>query len=309
MLTRYLVAVAATFSIATPSIAQLPKKIPLDPHTRIEDKIYSRKDGVALTMDIFVPEKKRNGAGVIMCISARYESGKPMLDKMLDYATGAFLNRGYVVFMVTHGSQPRFTVPEIEEDIHRAVRFIKANAKSFKVDPNRLGITGASSGGQLCLMIGCASKGGNPQSSDSVERESSSVAAVACVFPVTDFRAFEKTPPDGFDPTVLFPYREIDPSTRKYEIVSSKRRYEIGVACSPLLCVRKDKNVAPTLIVHGDADELVPIKQSRDLDAAFKECGATCELVEVPGMGHSVFEALHQLPKLADWFDKQLIKK
>ena len=48
--------------------------------------------------------------------------------------------RGYVVFAVLHSSQPKYSVPEIVEDMHRAVRFIKASAKKYDVNPDKLGI-------------------------------------------------------------------------------------------------------------------------------------------------------------------------
>jgi acetyl esterase/lipase len=309
MLGRCFISLTVILGFAAPSPAQnkFPRKVGLQPHTRHTDVIYHRKDGVALTMDVFVPKAEPNGAGVIMCISAEYRSSKEMLDGMIDYTTGVFLNRGYVVFMVCHGSQPRYTVPEIEKDIHRAVRFIKAHAKEYQVDPGRLGITGASSGGQLSLMMGCAGRVGNPESDDPVERESSRVAAVACVFPVTDFRPFDKNPPKGFKPDVLFPFRELDETTNEYLLVTPKRRYDIGVLCSPVLCVSKDS--APTLVIHGIEDRLVPVKQSQDLAAAFQKCGAKCELILVKGMGHTVGEALSHLPTLADWFDKHLRDK
>jgi acetyl esterase/lipase len=311
MLGRCLVAFTVVFASTSPALTQrlpgFPKKVALKAHTRHKDVIYHRKDGVALTMDVFAPKEKPNGAGVIVCISAEYRSSKEMLDGMVDYATGVFLNRGYVVFMVCHGSQPRYTVPEIETDIHRAVRFVKANAKEYQVDPKRLGITGASSGGQLSLMMGCACKDGNPKSVDPVERESSRVAAVACIFPVADFRPFDKNPPDGFKPDELFPFRELDEKTKQYSLVTPERRFAIGETCSPLLCVSKDS--APTLVIHGIEDKLVPIKQSRDLAAAFQKCGAKCDLLQVKGMGHSVHEALPHVPKLADWFDKHLSEK
>ncbi|HMF15013.1 MAG TPA: hypothetical protein VKE94_22005, partial [Gemmataceae bacterium] len=65
-----------------------------------------------------------------------------------------FLEHGYTVFLVCHGSQPKFTVSEIVADIHRSVRFIRVHAKDYGVDPDRLGITGVSSGGFLALTIG-----------------------------------------------------------------------------------------------------------------------------------------------------------
>jgi acetyl esterase/lipase len=306
---RYLFAVAAAFSIGSPCAAQFPTKTPLDPHVRSEDVIYGRKDGVALTMDVYSPKKNPNGAGVILCVSAEYRSGKEMLNLFREYTAGAFLNRGYVVFLVMHGSQPRFTVPEIVGQMHRAVRFIKANAKGYGVDPKRLGITGASSGGHLSLMMGCAGRGGAPDDEDEVDKQSSKVAAVACIFPVTDFLEYdkEKLPAKWERFRALFDVREMDRKTNRLERITPEMRTQLGREYSPLHCFKQD--AAPTFIVHGDADELVPIRQSRELNVALKKCGALCELVEVKGMGHTIPEALTHLPRLADWIDKQLVQK
>ena len=269
--------------------------------------IYGRKDGIALTMDVFTPKEKPNGRGVIICVSMKFQSSKEMLKYFHPGSTSEFLKRGYVVFAVVHGSQPKFTVPEIVDDMHRAVRFIKHNAKKYGIDPNRLGIAGGSAGGHLSLMMGCAGKPGDPAATDPIERESSKVAAVACLFPPTDFRAFESAPPPGFDPTVMFPFRELDPKSAKLVTVTPERRREIGTACSPLHCAKGD--AAPTLIIHGDQDKLVPLQQSEALIARLKECNVTCDLIVKKGKGHFWFDIGNDLSTLADWFDKHLREK
>ncbi len=68
--------------------------------------------------------------------------------------------KGSYVFAVVHGSQPKFTIPEILEDMHRAVRYIRARAAAYKRDPDRIGITGGSADGHLSLMQGTA---GDPE--------------------------------------------------------------------------------------------------------------------------------------------------
>src|ERR1044071_8156351 len=132
-------------------------------HTRIGDVVYGRKDGTALTMDVFVPKKNANGAAVIWVISGGWFSSHAGIS-----AAGAepFLERGYTVFAVVHGSQPRYTIPEILFDMHRSVRFIRANAKQYKIDPDRIGITGGSAGGHLSLMQGTAGNLGDEKSKD-----------------------------------------------------------------------------------------------------------------------------------------------
>ena len=102
------------------------------------------------------------------------------------------LKRGYTVFAVVHGSQPRYTIPEIVADMNRAVRFIRYHAADYHIDPDRIGITGGSAGGHLSLMQGTAGDKGNPDAKDPIDRTSSRVQAVACFFPPTDFLNYGK---------------------------------------------------------------------------------------------------------------------
>jgi acetyl esterase/lipase len=109
--------------------------------TRTEDVIYGRKFGTALTLDVLQPAKP-NGASVIFMVSGGWFSSHESINPGL---VKPFLDRGYTVFAVVHGSQPKFIVTEITQDIHRAVRFIRHNAAHYNVDPNKFGIAGARS--------------------------------------------------------------------------------------------------------------------------------------------------------------------
>ncbi len=75
-------------------------------------------------------------------------------------------------------------------DLSRAVRFIRANAAKYGVDPMKLGVTGGSAGGHLSLMLATRGGDGNPNAADPVDRESSAVQAVACFYPPTDYKPF-----------------------------------------------------------------------------------------------------------------------
>jgi acetyl esterase/lipase len=277
---------------------------------RKEDVIYGRKFGMALTMDVFVPKAKKNGAGVIFCVSggffsARQSERPPIYDE--------FLRRGYVVYAVVHGSQPRFTIPEILDDMNRAVRFIRHTAKDYGVDPNHLGIAGASAGGHLSLMQGCAPREGNAKSKDAIEQESSRVAAVACFFPPTDFLNYGKLGVEAIGNGVLkdfkapFDFVELDPVTRAYFVIPEQaKRREIARKISPVYHV-SDKS-APTLIIHGDADKLVPIQQAELIIEKLKAANVPCELVVRPKADHGWPGLDKDFALLADWFDKHLAK-
>src|SRR5439155_26981597 len=109
--------------------------------TRTRDVIYGRKAGLALTLDVFTPRQHANGLGVIWVVSGGWFSRPEMIQPGF---IAVLLKRGYTVFAVVHGSQPKFTIPEILEDMNRAVRFIRLHAHDYHVDPDRLGIMGAS---------------------------------------------------------------------------------------------------------------------------------------------------------------------
>jgi acetyl esterase/lipase len=304
MLSRCFAAAIATVVLSAPLYAQEPT------FTRSEDVIYGRKFGLALTMDVFTPKEKANGRGVVFCVSGGWFSSKESIN--LSFIK-EFLDRGYVVFAVVHGSQPKFTIPEVLEDMHRAVRFIHYNAKKYNVDPDKLGIAGGSAGGHLSLMQGTAFKAGDPKASDPINRESSRVAAVACFFPPTDFLNYGKEGELALGNGTLsgfkapFDFHELDTKTRAcVEITDQAKRKEIAKQISPVYHVTKDS--APALIVHGDADKLVPIQQAELICAKYKEAGVPCELMVKPGAGHGWAGMDKDIKYLADWFDKHLTK-
>jgi acetyl esterase/lipase len=279
-------------------------------YTRQEDVVYGRKDGMALTMDVFKPTGKANGAAVIWVVSGGYFSSHEAINPGF---VSVFLNRGYTVFAVVHGSQPRYTIPDAVADLNRSVRYIRYHAKDFGIDPNRIGITGGSAGGHLSLMQGTAGDPGNPKAKDPVERTSSRVEAVACFFPPTDFLNYGKPGNVALGTGILkdfpapFEFREFNPKKKCFvPITDEKRMLQIGRQISPVNHVSPDD--PPTLIFHGDADKLVPIQQAELIMKKFKEAGVPAELKIKKGAGHGWLTLPLDMPTIADWFDKYLAK-
>ncbi len=284
---------------------------PIPSYTRQEDVIYGRKYGTALTMDVFTPKRNVNGAAVVFAVSGGWFSDHRAINVG---AIAEFLRRGYTVFAVVHGSQPRFTIPEAVEDMHRAVRYIRAHAADFHIDPDRIGIAGGSAGGHLSLMQGTTGKPGESLSSDPVERASSKVQAVACFFPPTDFLNYGEKGKVALGRGVLeafkapFDFLELDQITHSFNLILDEtRRREIGKQISPFYHISKD--TAPTLIVHGDKDKLVPIQQAEIFIAKLKEAGVPAELVVKKGAAHGWPRMDRDITILGDWFDKYLLQK
>lgn len=278
---------------------------------RVSDVVYGRKFGVALTMDVFKPKKNANGLGLIDVISGGWYSGHEGINERW---VAPFVKRGYTVFTVVHGSQPKFTIPEILEDMNRAVRYIRFHAKDYQIDPERIGIFGGSAGGHLSLMQGCAGSLGNPKATDPVDRMSSRVAAVACFFPPTDFLNYGKTGENAIGRGVLkdfkapFLFVQFNPSTRSFEPITDEAKIaSIGKEISPVTHATADD--PPVLIVHGDADKLVPIQQAEVLIEKLKKAGAEAKLVVKPGASHGWADIEKDLDQFADWFDAKLKAK
>jgi acetyl esterase/lipase len=275
-----------------------------------EDVIYGRKHGMALTMDVFTP-KKANGAAVILVMSGGWFSAH---DWIKPAEADEFLKRGYTVFAVVHGSQPKFAIPEILEDMHRAVRYIRHHATDYHIDPNRIGINGGSAGGHLALMQGTAGAEGDPKAKDPVDRVSSRVQAVACFFPPTDFLNYGAKGKEALGRGTLagykapFDFTELDKKTGSYVLITDEeRRREIGRKVSPVNHVTKAS--APTLIIHGDADKLVPIQQAREMVGRLKAAGVPAKLVVKHGAGHGWRGLEKDMTIITDWFDRYLREK
>ena len=279
-------------------------------YTRKEDVIYGRKYGTALTMDVFTPAQA-NGAAVVVAVSggwfSAHEGINPAFYKEL-------LKRGYTVFAVVHGCQPKYTIPEILTDMHRALRFIRYHARDYDIDPERIGITGGSAGGHLSLMQGTAGKEGDAKSKDPVERVSSRVQAVACFFPPTDFLNYGEKDKVALGRGTLanfkapFDFVDLNRKTKSFDLITDEdRRRAIGKEISPIYHVSADD--APTLIIHGDADKLVPIQQAEIMIRKLKEAGVPAELVVKPGAGHGWRGMDKDMTTIADWFDRYLKKK
>jgi acetyl esterase/lipase len=260
------------------------------------DVIYGHKAGMALTYDVIRPTENANGAVVLFMVSGGWVStwappetvvraekrGLNLFEKIVD--------RGYTLVLLRHGSSPYFKVPDAVADVKLAVRHVRQQASNWNADPQRIGVCGGSAGGHLSLVLGTMGDDGDPDAAIELEKTASHVQAVAAYFPPTDIREYvnHKTLSRQF-PAIVFPDDE-------------------AVDVSPLLSVTKRS--APTLLIHGDKDELVPISHSERFHEAMQKAGAVCELIVMPGAAHGFPGAQGQQAETAllDWFDRHLAK-
>lgn len=255
------------------------------------DVVYGHKLGLAMTCDVFTPTENANGAAVLFMVSGGwYSNWAP--PEQTQHMFQPLTNKGFTVFAVRHGSSPKFSIPEAVADVRRSVRFIRMNAEKFKIDLNRIGVFGMSAGGHLSLMLGTASDEGNPDSKDPVERVSDRVNAVVAYVAPTDLRIMVKDAPDRLPAYARFPALDLDMKDAE--------------ADSPLVHVTADD--APTLLLAGDKDELVPVQHSRNIQLAFEAAKVTSRLIEFAGAGHGFQgeDAKKATEEMVAWFETHL---
>ena len=274
--------------------------------------IYGRKDGMALTMVKVAPKQGSNGKAILELISGNWVSSYRGIDNRIKAATD-YTKRGYTVFLVMHGSQPRYTIPDQLNDIKRAIRFTRYNAREYGIDPDHIGITGYSSGGNLSLLAALTDDVKDANSKDPIDQVSARVQAVGVFFPPTDFLHFGTTTFDMeknkqalalIGVAAAFDFKTLDRKTKTYMPTSDSLTMVILKDISPINAVSPDD--PPTLIIHGDADLLVPLQQSQSIIQKLKEANVKNGLIVVPGKGHGWETMSVEKVKIADWFDKYL---
>ena len=180
--------------------------------------------------------------------------------------------RGFVAVTVTYRLAPRYQFPVQVYDVKAAVRWLRANAEKYQIDPERIGVTGGSAGGHLAQFLGVTAgvkafegDGGNP-------KESSRVACVVNQYGPSDFtRSYGKSA-DAAEVLPLFLGGNLETARQRH------------ILASPLNWVTPD--AAPTLILHGTEDKLVAYEQSIWLRDRLQTCGVEVELMTFQGAGH-----------------------
>jgi acetyl esterase/lipase len=207
------------------------------------------------------------------------------------------LDKGFTVIALRHGSSPKYFIPEIVADVRRAVRFIRYNAKQWGIDANRLGVFGGSAGGHLSLMIGTASDNGDPNATEAFLKESDRVASVVAYFPPVDLRQITR----GVNPPL------IDGKPARFPALNFEK--EKAPDYSPILFVTPDD--PPTLLVHGDKDDLVPINNSKIIYEAFQKNKVKTDFITIPGAGHGFRgdDAKRASEAMVAWFEQTLVKE
>jgi len=199
----------------------------------------------------------------------------------------ALLKAGYAVVSINHRASSDAQFPAQIQDVKAAIRFIRANALSFSLDTDFIGITGWSSGGHLSAFAGASNR------VTTYALNGNTIDIEGSLGPHTSFSSQVDAVVDWFGPTDFLIMDDCG-STMKHDDDKSPESSLVGGAiqshkekcrlADPATYIGKD--TPPFLIIHGDQDALVPYCQSTHLFKKFKESDLTCELITVEGGEH-----------------------
>ena len=166
-------------------------------------------------------------------------------------------------------------------DCKAAIRWLRANAKKYNLDPERIGVWGISAGGHLVSLLGTSGGVKDLEGANGSPDQSSRVTCVVDFCGPSDFLAFAR-----FRRKALPPPAEANSPESKLLGGPVNEKKDLAIAASPVTYASADD--PPFLIVHGTNDELVPFDQAELLQAALKKAGAEAILVEIEGGGHGI---------------------
>ena len=276
-------------------VAQEASSLPYDQKM---DVVYGEVHGTGLLMDVFTPKGKANGLGIVDVVSGAYYSDRRKIrDHILAQLYSILCSRGYTVFAIRPGSRTRYTAAEMEAHVKIGIRYVKQHAAEYKINPERLGLTGASAGGHLATLAAVTPEEAQPDADSPPLRYDTRVKAAGIFFPPTDFLDWDGKLAD----LKLLGSLVFLGGTNGHSEAEVK---EGALRISPARLVKPP--VVPFLLIHGDADPLVPLQQSQKMVAALKAAGGSAELIVKKGGGHPWMTLPEEVKIMADWFDQHL---
>lgn len=288
-----LIALAGLALVAGPARAQKDPPVP-DTVTFEKGVEYANPDGQHLQLNIARPKGAGPFPAVLFVHGGGFRAGSR------EGYNGQIVRlaaQGYVAVTVSYRLAPKYPFPAAVHDTKAAVRWLRANAKKYAIDPDNIGVTGASAGGTLAQMLGVTADvkefegdGGNP-------KESSAVKCVVNVYGANDFTKSYGKSVDAHEVLPLYLGGNLEKARPAH------------VRSSPLYWVTP--NAVPTLCIHGTEDKYVHIEQAEMLVEKLKVTGVEVELLKLEGAGHGFKgkDAETAEKAMTAFFDKHLKKK
>jgi acetyl esterase/lipase len=272
-------AVWLSFACAA-AFAQAPQRRIPDGVRVLRDLEYARAGSKSLELDLYLPEKASAPLPVVVWIhgggwAAGSKSGGPGV---------RLVPKGYAVASIDYRLSGEAVFPAQIEDCKAAVRWLRANAARYSLDPRRFAAWGSSAGGHLVALLGTSGEVKDLEGTLGNLDQSSRVQAVIDFFGPTDILQMDAQA--ARNPGVISKIKHDDPRSPESRLIGGaiKENREKAARTNPIAYVTPDD--PPFLIMHGDQDPLVPLEQSRILYEALRAAGVDATFHVVKGGGH-----------------------
>ncbi|MBK7926949.1 MAG: alpha/beta hydrolase [Bryobacterales bacterium] len=259
--------------------------------------VYARYGQRELKADLYLP---KSGPGPFPAVVYVHGGGWKNGSKTAFSRHAAHMaTRGYAGLCIEYRLSGEATFPAALHDVKAAVRYLRAQAASLRLDSSRIGAAGGSAGGHLVALLGVSPQrpewegdGGNPT-------HSSAVQAVAAFNPAVDLVAFG-----------TLRSNDANNSVAAFLGAPFTAKPDLWKDATPI--THAGKHSPPFLFLHGDADTTVPIAQSQKMLDTLKAAGIRAEILVAPGAGHGFFNRPPwfepTLRRMAEFFDATLAK-
>lgn len=262
-----------------------------------QDIDYAKTDNPSQHLDLYLPKKPSSDKPlpvVVFIHGGGWQNG----DKRGGYRQIANLIESgeYAGVSIGYRLSSEAIWPAQIHDCKAAIRWLRANAKKYNLDPDKIGVTGTSAGGHLVAMLGTS--GGVSELEGTVGPHKDVSSIVTCVV-------------DQFGPTELLTmggwHDNADSPESRLVGGAIKEKKEAARNASPITYVSKDD--PPFLFIHGTDDPAVPYDQSKRLHAALEKVEVESLLIPVTGGGHGNFGNPEVQERMKQFFDKHLLGK
>jgi acetyl esterase/lipase len=272
---------------------QNPAPPPLPPGVKaLRDLEYVKGGHERQRLDLYLPDKITGPLPVVVWIhGGGWRGGSKEGCRAMPFAV-----EGYAVASINYRLSQHATFPAQIEDCKAAIRWLRAHAKEYDLDPKHIGVWGASAGGHLVALLGTSGGVKELEGNLGNPDQSSRVQAVCDWFGPADFTRIAGKSADADSAIGRLLGGPIQDNKEKAKLAS------------PVTFISKEN--PPFLIMHGDMDKTVPLSQSEALAEALKKAGVDATLVVLKGAGHggNQFTSPQTRQSIREFFDKHLKK-
>ncbi|GJM27059.1 MAG: hypothetical protein DHS20C16_34740 [Phycisphaerae bacterium] len=256
--------------------------------TLTKDIVYGNAGGTELKLDMARPDSETAPVPALVFIhGGAWQSG---YKSDFEAVIRQFASFGYVAASVEYRLAPKSPWPAQIEDVKCAVRFLRANAKTFGIDPEKIGVSGHSAGGNLCLLLGLMNPEDGFEGDGGHAEFSSTVQAIINVAGPTDLRLWHADP--EAEATLIADTGAGFEDALADFLGTSDRTAHVMTQASPVHYI--DVDDPPVLTIHGSLDPVVPVRQAILLHENLDKIGSNHnKLVIIDGADHGFAEPRH----------------